>query len=110
MKKKTTHKYWAIVRDNTGNQYISAGFDKIKQIRYARMSMLIELDLMDQFQLVIDNNSVRLMMDEYKVREWMPSNKSDININSINSIYNYWIDNLKHWNTTTQYRYCKVNE
>jgi len=110
MKKNTlkippySHRFTAVVYDGT-KTYLSQPYPKFWQAKYAKMSMLIELGLIDQFQLITTDCSISLWMDNIKLREWIPAKSSEIDEDSISNIYDYWIDKLCEWNSTTPYKY-----
>lgn len=100
----TSHTFTAVVYDGDLT-YLSESYPKFWQAKYAKMSMLLELKLLYQFKIITTHKSISLWMDDIKLREWIPAKSSDITIDNINMMYDYWIDNLYKWNETTPYKY-----
>jgi hypothetical protein len=88
--------YTAIVRDSDGNVYYSEPQDKIRKVKLARLNMLLDMGMEDELTLVIDNNqSIKLMMYDFKIREFLPHDINSITIEQIGELRDKWIAQLK---------------
>jgi hypothetical protein len=88
--------YTAIVRDKDGNVYYSEPQDKVRKVKLARLNMLLDMGMEDELTLVIDNNqSIKLMMYDFKIREFLPHDINSITIEQISELRDKWISQLK---------------
>ena len=102
MKKPRNIRAIVQVGDNT---YYSAVYDTPKAAIAARLSMLVELNQPHQLTIETTDKSVRLMMGVNKIREYISNDC--LETIQINNIVKEWLNDIKRWNETTQYKYFK---